>query len=89
MLVFTILPFTPSVLWAQLIASHAGWRYCGALCGSWVAVGLALTAVFYFPPPRVNSQGLTRKEIIRRIDYIGGVLSISGMILFMAGKKGA
>ncbi|EDO02618.1 hypothetical protein SS1G_05095 [Sclerotinia sclerotiorum 1980 UF-70] len=25
-LVFTIIPFCPSVLWGQLIASHAGWR---------------------------------------------------------------
>lgn len=33
-LMLTILPFVPSVLWAQLIASKAGWRYCGALCMS-------------------------------------------------------
>lgn len=85
-LVFTILPFTPSVLWGQLIASHAGWRYCGALCGAWAAVGFVMTAVFYFPPPRVNSQGLTRKQILGQIDYIGGFLSVSGMILFMAGE---
>ena len=33
-LIFTVLPFVPSVLWAQLIAAKAGWRYCGALCMS-------------------------------------------------------
>ena len=38
-LVFTIIPFCPSVLWAQLIASRHGWRYCGALCGAWAAFG--------------------------------------------------
>jgi MFS family permease len=32
-LVFTILPFCPSVLWAQLIATHSSWRYVGLLCG--------------------------------------------------------
>lgn len=85
-LIFTILPFAPSVLWGQLIASHSGWRYCGALCGAWAAVGFVITAIFYFPPPRVNSQGLTNKEILSQIDYIGGFLSISGMLLFMAGK---
>lgn len=85
-LVFTILPFTPSVLWGQLIAAHAGWRYLGALCGAWAAAGFILTALFYFPPARINSRGLTRKEIIGQIDYIGGLLSISGMILFIAGK---
>ena len=85
-LIFTILPFAPSVLWAQLIASHSGWRYCGALCGSWAAAGFIMTAVFYFPPPRVNSQGLSRRQVLGQIDFIGGFLSISGMLLFMAGE---
>lgn len=85
-LIFTILPFAPSVLWGQLIAAHSGWRYCGALCGAWAAVGFIMTAIFYHPPPRVNSQGLTKKEILSQIDYIGGFLSVSGMLLFMAGK---
>ncbi|SLM33307.1 Major facilitator superfamily domain, general substrate transporter [Lasallia pustulata] len=84
-LVFTIVPFCPSVLWGQLIASKAGWRYCGLLCGVWAAVGLFMTLVFYFPPPRVNSQGLSKKELVSRIDFVGGFLSIAGMILFMAG----
>lgn len=83
-LVFTILPFTPSVLWAQLIAAHAGWRYCGAFCGAWAAAGLLMTICFYFPPPRVNSSGLTRMEVIKQVDYVGGLLSISGMLVFMA-----
>lgn len=85
-LIATILPFAPSNLWGQLIAAHAGWRYIGALCGAWAATGFILTAFFYFPPARVNSQGLTKKEIISQIDYIGGLLSIVGMILFVAGK---
>lgn len=86
-LVFTIIPFCPSILWAQLIAHHSTWRYCGLLCGIWAFIGLVLTAVFYFPPPRVNSQGLTRREIIRQIDYVGGFLSIPGMLLFMMGMQ--
>ena len=83
-LIFTILPFCPSVLWAQLIAANAGWRYCGLLCGVWAAVGLLMTIFFYFPPPRVNSQGLSRMDVIKQIDFVGGFLSISGMLLFMA-----
>lgn len=83
-LVFTIVPFCPSVLWAQLIAEHAGWRYCGVLCGVWAAVGLILTIVFYSPPPRVNSQGLSRMEVFKQIDFMGGFLSIFGMLLFIA-----
>lgn len=86
-LVFTIIPFCPSVLWAQLIAAHGGWRYCGLLCGIWAAVGLFMTIIFYHPPPRVNSQGLTKMEIFKQIDFIGGFLSIVGMLVFMAGLQ--
>jgi hypothetical protein len=84
-LIFTILPFCPSVLWAQLIAAHAGWRYIGLLCGLWATVGFVMTAIFYFPPPRVNSTGLTRREVIQQIPFVSGFLSIVGMILFIAG----
>lgn len=86
-LVFTIIPFCPSVLWAQLIASYAGWRWCTLLCGLWAVVGFVGTLFFYFPPPRPNSRGLTRKEIIGEIDFVGGALSIVGMILFLAGLQ--
>ncbi|KAL8826916.1 MAG: hypothetical protein Q9191_003503 [Dirinaria sp. TL-2023a] len=86
-LVFTILPFCPSVLWAQLIASRHGWRYCGALCGAWAAFGLLMTLIFYFPPPRVNSRGLSKAAILKQIDYVGGFLSVAGMLLFMAGLQ--
>ncbi|KAI9760948.1 MAG: hypothetical protein M4579_001324 [Chaenotheca gracillima] len=86
-LIFTIVPFCPSVLWAQLIAAHAGWRYCGLLCGIWAFVGLVMTAIFYFPPPRPNSQGLSKKQVLSQIDFIGGFLSIAGMLLFMAGLQ--
>jgi MFS family permease len=84
-LVFTVLPFCPSVLWAQLISYHSTWRYIGLFCGLWAFIGLAMTAVFYFPPPRVNSMGLSRREIIEQIDFVGGFLSIAGMILFIGG----
>jgi MFS family permease len=86
-LVFTIIPFCPSVLWGQLIAYHSTWRWLGFICGLWNFIGLAITAGFYFPPPRVNSQGLSQKEILAQIDYIGGLLSIGGMLLFMMGLQ--
>jgi hypothetical protein len=86
-LIFTILPFCPSVLWAQLIAYHSHWRYVGAFCAAWSAFGLLITILFYFPPPRVNSAGLSRKEIIGRVDFVGGFLSIAGLIVFLAGLQ--
>jgi hypothetical protein len=46
-----------------------------------------MTIAFYFPPPRINSLGLSKAEIISRIDFVGGFLSISGLILFLAGLQ--
>lgn len=86
-LILTILPFCPSVLWAQLIAYYSHWRYVGAFCGAWSAFGLLITILFYHPPPRVNSEGLSKKEIIGRIDFVGGFLSITGLIVFLAGLQ--
>ena len=86
-LIFTIIPFCPSVLWAQLIATSVGWRYCGALCGAWAGVGLLMTAAFYFPPQRVNSKGMSQKEVISRIDFVGGFLSIVGLVMFNSGLQ--
>jgi Fungal trichothecene efflux pump (TRI12) len=86
-LIFTIIPFVPSVLYAQLIAHYSTWRYIGVICGVWAFLGVALTAAFYFPPPRVNSEGLNRAQIIKEIDWIGGFLSISGILLFIMGLQ--
>ena len=86
-LTFTIIPYCPSVLWGQLVASHGSWRYIGLWCGVWAFIGLSMTVVFYHPPPRINSAGLSRREILKRIDYVGGFLSISGVLLFMAGVQ--
>ncbi|KAL2871532.1 putative MFS drug efflux pump [Aspergillus lucknowensis] len=86
-LIFTIAPFAPSVLWAQLIADAGSWRHVSVFCAGWSGLGLIITALFYFPPPRVNSEGLSRAEIISRIDFVGGFLSIVGLILFMAGMQ--
>lgn len=84
-LVFTIIPFCPSVLWSQLIATYASWRYIGLVCGVWAFIGLVLTAVFYHPPPRAMTEGMTRREVLKRVDFIGGFLSIGGLLLFMSG----
>lgn len=82
-LVLTIIPFCPSVLWAQLIAAHANWRYCCLFAGLWALMGLLGVLFFYHPPPRPAELGRTKKEILGEIDYVGGLLSISGMIVFL------
>ena len=86
-LIFTILPFLPSVLYGQLIAYYTSWRWLGLICAIWAFLGLVMIAVFYFPPPRVNSEGMSTKQILAEIDYVGGILSVGGMILFLAGMQ--
>lgn len=82
--VFTILPFCPSPLWAQLIARDSNWRYVGALVGAWNAVGLILVAVCYKDPVRERPKA---GEILKNVDYIGGILSIGGITCFMMGMQ--
>jgi len=84
-LIFTVIPFCPSVMWAQLIAAYPGWRYVGLLTSLWTLAGFFIIFFFYFPPPRVNSRGLAPRETVTRIDFVGGFLSVVGIILFDAG----
>lgn len=87
LVVFTILPFCPSPLWAQLITQAAGnWRYVGILVGAWNFVGLILV-VFFYKDPIPLGPVRPAKEILREIDYVGGVLSTFGVTLFMMGLQ--
>jgi len=42
---------------------------------------------FYNPPPRPNSLGLSKRQILARIDFLGGFLSIAGFSLFLIGLQ--
>merc|ERR1712000_221481 len=82
--VFTILPFCPSPLWAQLIMKASDWRYNGFLIGAWNVVGLILVLVCYKDPVKPSRPA---KEIISQVDYVGGILSTAGVVLFMMGLQ--
>ena len=84
-IIVTIVPYCPSVLYAQLISYYSTWRYIGAWTALWNLCALALTAIFYWPPPRLNSDGLSRWDMAKRLDYVGGILSAGGLTLFLAG----
>lgn len=87
LVVFTILPFCPSPLWAQLITQAAGsWRYIGILVGVWNFLGLILVVCFYKDPIPLTPPRPAR-EILREIDYVGGILSTFGVTLFMMGMQ--
>lgn len=82
--VFTILPFCPSPLWAQLITKYSNWRYNGYLVGGWNLIGLVLVLCFYKEPTRTKRSA---REILGQVDFIGGFLSTAGVVLFMMGMQ--
>ncbi|KAK5121659.1 hypothetical protein LTR85_004831 [Meristemomyces frigidus] len=84
--VFTILPFCPSVLWAQLILKANSWRYVGLLVALWNFIGLVLCVVCYKDPARIVPMR-PKKEILKEIDYVGGLLSTAGVTCFMMGMQ--
>lgn len=43
-----------------------------------IGLGLLFT---YFPEQHTRAEGFSRRAILKRIDYIGGVLSITGLTL--------
>jgi len=58
-----------------------GWRW-----GPWVSliyngiVGLGLLFT-YFPKAHARADGFSRRAILKKIDYMGGFLSITGLTL--------
>lgn len=87
LVVFTILPFCPSPLWAQLIARASNWRYVGILVGVWNFIGLLLVVFIYKDPAARYNKKRPAKDILKEVDYVGGVLSIIGITCFMMGMQ--
>ncbi|ORX96497.1 fungal trichothecene efflux pump [Clohesyomyces aquaticus] len=81
-----VVPFCPYLMYVELwshTTTGQGWRW-----GPWVAliynaiVGLGLCFT-YFPHHHVRVEGFSYRAILKRIDYIGGILSIMGLTLFL------
>ena len=49
----------------------------------WNSISFIGIAIFYFPTSQTRAHGKTAKEILGKIDYIGGFLSITGLVLFL------
>ncbi|KAL1956550.1 hypothetical protein VTO42DRAFT_7021 [Malbranchea cinnamomea] len=77
-----IIPWSPGTMYANWMA-QASWRWIGCALGIWNAIILFLIWPFYHPPPRVNSMGLSRKEMVRRIDFVGGILVTLGLVFVL------
>jgi MFS family permease len=78
-----VLPFCPYVLYSELFSTRISWRV-----GPWISLayngvtglGLLLT---YFPHAHTRTEGMHMMQIIKRIDFMGGFLSITGLVLFL------
>jgi hypothetical protein len=70
-------------MYSQLLSINYTWRW-----GPWISLiyngvtGLGLLFT-YFPHAHVRAEGFSAKAIIKRIDFIGGALSITGLTLFL------
>jgi len=76
-----IIPFTPYVIYSQLLSVYASWRYgmwISLIWNSLVFIGLAST---YFPKSHPRMDGFSKREIFSQIDYLGAILSIVGITL--------
>ena len=78
----TIIPWSPGTLYANWMADSS-WRWIGCTVAIWNVLTLAIIAFFYRPPPRVNALGLSRREMIGRIDFVGGALITTGLVFFL------
>ncbi|KAK4232363.1 major facilitator superfamily domain-containing protein, partial [Podospora fimiseda] len=89
LLILTMLPFMPSVMYAQLIASESSWRYISYVTGGWALIGLILTFLFYHPPPRFAAQNRSEKiDVVKKTDFVGGFLSTTGLVALEIGLLG-
>lgn len=84
---FSILPFIPYLIYIQELELHATWRWAFLIVGVWNFIGFVGLTFCYHPPPRHNVDGLTRMDILKQIDYIGALLSIGGVALFLVGLQ--
>ncbi|KAK0108107.1 hypothetical protein ONS95_002929 [Cadophora gregata] len=82
-----LVPWSPGSLYASFIADTS-WRWVGFVAVIWNLLTFLIIAIFYHPPPRVNSLGLTKREMVRRIDFVGGLLITVGLLLFLIGING-
>lgn len=83
-LVSGFVPWVPGTLYAQLISKH-NWRYVPCLLAVWHALTIVIIGAFYRPPPQGSARGKPKMEVFRQIDWLGGILSIAGLVFFLVG----
>ena len=82
--VMGFLPFAPASLYGQLLVKHS-WRYVGLVIGVLALIALVILAIFYKPPPRANAIGLSKRQCLQRMDFVGAFFGIGGVTVFLVG----
>ncbi|MCJ1473255.1 hypothetical protein MMC13_001906 [Lambiella insularis] len=77
--------FAPYILYTQLLASRWKW-------GLWIsliynAIAYLGAFLFYFPRSHTRAEGVSKKDLLKRIDYLGAFLLILGLTLFLVGLQ--
>ncbi|KAH7017109.1 major facilitator superfamily domain-containing protein [Ilyonectria destructans] len=83
-----LLPFTPYVLYSQLLSTHATWRWTMWVTMIWNGFVLAGLTFTYFPKDHPRMEGVSKRDILKQIDYVGAVLSIVGITLLLVALQG-
>ncbi|OAG45348.1 hypothetical protein AYO21_00696 [Fonsecaea monophora] len=80
-----ILPFSPYAIYTTELGMHSTWRWGIWIALIWNAIATVGIAIFYFPQSQIRGQRKTVREILPKIDFIGALLSIGGLTLFLVG----
>lgn len=83
-IVLGFLPFAPASLYGQLLAEKS-WHWVGLVVGCMALLAFAILLIWYKPPPRPASIGLTKRQIVNRMDLFGAFLGIGGITTFLVG----
>ena len=84
----TMIPYIPSVLYAQVISYTSSWRYIGTITIGSSFIALTMTYLFYSPPKPSQDSVQTKGEILKKLDFIGGFLATAGLAILEIGILG-
>ncbi|CZT15092.1 related to MFS drug efflux pump [Ramularia collo-cygni] len=81
-----VIPLCPYVMYSQLFStrgSNPTWRWGAWICLVYNGVTLIGLLFCYFPLGHARAAGLSTMAVVKRIDYVGGFVSIIGLTLFL------
>lgn len=78
--------FGAAMAYVFILNTSAGWRWCYYYLIMWNVLALVLFVFFYFPPTFEDKHGKDKIwKWVKRYDYLGTILFIVGMVLFLMG----